>query len=53
MLRIDLRINFTKNIEFYVNIQRCGEELRRWHNKECGHEDVDGVVNPAVQTIAG
>lgn len=27
-----------------------GEELRRWHNKEYGHEG-DGVVNPAVMTI--
>ena len=27
-----------------------GEELRKWHNKEYGHEG-DGVVNPAVLTI--
>jgi len=27
-----------------------GEELRKWHNKEYGHEG-DGVVNPAVFTI--
>jgi hypothetical protein len=27
-----------------------GEELRKWHNKEYGHEGV-GVVNPAVLTI--
>jgi len=30
---------------------KYGEELRRWHNKEWGHEDTDGVVNPAVLTI--
>ena len=27
-----------------------GEELRKWHNKEYGHEG-DGVVNPAILTI--
>jgi len=27
-----------------------GEELRKWHNKDYGHEG-DGVVNPAVLTI--
>lgn len=27
-----------------------GEELRKWHNKEYGHEG-DGVVNPALLTI--
>jgi hypothetical protein len=27
-----------------------GEELRKWHNKEYGHEG-DGVVNPAVLTL--
>lgn len=27
-----------------------GEELRKWHNKEWGHEG-DGVINPAVFTI--
>ena len=27
-----------------------GEELRRWHNKEHGH-DGDGVVNPAIISI--
>lgn len=31
---------------------KYGEELRRWHNKEWGHEDTDGVVNPAVLTIS-
>lgn len=30
---------------------KYGEELRRWHNKEWGQEDSDGVVNPAVLTI--
>lgn len=30
---------------------KYGEELRRWHNKEWGQEDYDGVVNPAVLTI--
>lgn len=30
---------------------KYGEELRRWHNKKYGHEDCDGVVNPAVLTI--
>lgn len=28
-----------------------GEMLRKWHNKEYGHEG-DGVVNPAVLTVA-
>lgn len=28
-----------------------GEELRKWHNKEWGQEDTDGVVNPAVLTV--
>lgn len=27
-----------------------GEELRKWHNKDYGHEG-DGVVNPAILTI--
>jgi hypothetical protein len=27
-----------------------GEDLRKWHNKEYGHEG-DGVVNPAIITI--
>lgn len=27
-----------------------GEELRKWHNKEYGHEG-EGVVNPAILTI--
>lgn len=27
-----------------------GEELRKWHNKQYGHEG-DGVVNPAILTI--
>lgn len=27
-----------------------GEELRKWHNKEYGHEG-DGVVNPAILTL--
>ena len=29
-----------------------GEALRKWHNKEWGHEDTEGVVNPAVFTIS-
>lgn len=28
-----------------------GEELRKWHNKDYGH-DGDGVVNPAIITIS-
>lgn len=28
-----------------------GEELRKWHNKEYGHEG-NGVVNPAIVTIS-
>lgn len=28
-----------------------GEDLRKWHNKEYGHEG-DGVVNPAILTIS-
>ena len=29
---------------------KYGEELRKWHNKDYGHEG-DGVVNPAILTI--
>lgn len=29
---------------------RHGEELRKWHNKEYGHEG-EGVVNPAILTL--
>lgn len=29
-----------------------GEELRKWHNKDYGHEG-EGVVNPAIITIKG
>jgi hypothetical protein len=28
-----------------------GEALRKWHNKEFGQENSDGVVNPAIFTI--
>lgn len=28
-----------------------GEWLHRWHNKDYGHEDAEGVVNPAIITI--
>ena len=28
-----------------------GEALRKWHNKEWGHENSEGVVNPAMFTI--
>lgn len=28
-----------------------GEALRKWHNKEWGHEGSNGIVNPAVFTI--
>ena len=31
---------------------KYGEELRKWHNKEYGQEDCDGVVNPALLTIS-
>lgn len=34
-----------------VDSWRWGEVLRRWHNKEWGAEDTEGVVNPAVLTI--
>lgn len=30
---------------------KYGEALRKWHNKEYGHEG-DGVVNPAILTIS-
>ena len=29
-----------------------GEELRKWHNKEWGNPDCDGVVDPAVVTVS-
>lgn len=38
-------------VNMLAHCWKYGEELRRWHNKEWGHEDVDGVVNPAVLTI--
>lgn len=28
-----------------------GNELKKWHNKEWGDENADGVINPAVLTI--
>ena len=31
---------------------KYGEELHKWYNKEWGQEDTDGVVNPALLTIA-
>lgn len=34
-----------------VHFWRFGEELRKWHNKEYGHEG-EGVVNPAILTIS-
>ena len=30
---------------------KYGEELRKWHNKEWGNEDCDGVINPAIINI--
>ncbi|MDD3304396.1 MAG: hypothetical protein PHP54_05725 [Clostridia bacterium] len=30
---------------------KYGDDLRKWHNKECGDEDAKGVINPAVLTI--
>lgn len=30
---------------------KYGESLRKWHNKEYGQEDCDGVVNPAILTV--
>lgn len=32
-------------------VWKYGEDLRKWHNKQWGH-DGDGVVNPAVLTIS-
>lgn len=30
---------------------KYGDDLKKWHNKEWGHEDAEGVINPAVITI--
>jgi len=30
---------------------KYGEALRKWHNKEWGHENTEGVVNPAMFTL--
>lgn len=27
---------------------KYGDELRKWHNKEWGNEDAEGVINPAI-----
>ena len=37
-------------VSILSNHWKYGELLRKWHNKEYGHEG-DGVVNPAVLTI--
>jgi len=37
-------------VAILANHWKYGELLRKWHNKEYGHEG-DGVVNPAVLTI--
>jgi hypothetical protein len=34
-------------VSVLVHTWKHGEALRKWHNKEYGHEG-DGVVNPAV-----
>ena len=39
-------------VSILADCWKYGEELRKWHNKEWGREEVDGVVNPAVLTIA-
>ncbi|WP_239255521.1 hypothetical protein [Listeria ilorinensis] len=31
---------------------KYGEELKKWHNGQYGHEG-DGVVNPAIITVDG
>ena len=28
-----------------------GMDLRRWHNRECGSDRMDGTVNPAILTV--
>ena len=33
------------------SVWRYGNELAKWHNKQWGVEDSDGVVNPAVVSI--
>ena len=39
------------SVQILSQCWKHGEELRKWHNKEYGHEG-DGVVNPAVLTIS-
>lgn len=37
-------------VSILSNTWKYGEELRKWHNKDYGHEG-DGVVNPAILTL--
>lgn len=37
-------------VQALSNYWKHGEELRKWHNKEYGHEG-NGIVNPALLTI--
>lgn len=37
-------------VKMLTDCWKHGERLRKWHNKEYGHEG-DGVINPAVLTI--
>lgn len=30
---------------------KYGDDLKKWHNKEWGHEDAKGVINPAIISI--
>jgi hypothetical protein len=38
-------------VSILANHWKHGEALRKWHNKEFGVENSEGVVNPAMFTI--
>lgn len=38
-------------VQFLSQCWEHGEELRKVHNKEYGHEDSTGVVNPAILVV--
>ncbi len=38
-------------VNLLANCWKYGEELRKWHNKQYGRPDSDGVIDPAVIVI--
>ncbi len=39
-------------VQYLSEIWEHGEELRKWHNKDMGREDYEGVINPALLTVS-